>query len=125
VTGNVFRLFGSVGAVIEMSAWIAAVVLAFLLRKRRPSVFHLTLAAGTLSLLAFVVWWAFVFPVNLQLAAWTPEAFPPDWPRWRAQWEWAHASRAVLLILGFAALALSLLADADRNAPAEMKDACT
>jgi anthrone oxygenase-like protein len=111
VTGNVFRLFGSVGAAIETLAWIAAMALAILIRHRQPTSFRLTVAGAALLVLAFVVWWAFVFPVNVEMASWTPQQFPSDWAAWGAQWEYAHAARAVLLIGGLSALVLSVVVE--------------
>jgi hypothetical protein len=111
VPGGEFRLFGSVGAAIETLAWIAALALAMLLRRRRLGSFALTLAGAVLLVAAFAVWWAFVDPANLQIAGWNPQHFPPDWAAWRAQWEYAHAARALLLIGGYAALALAVVRD--------------
>jgi Anthrone oxygenase len=111
VTGNVFRLFGTVGAVIETGAWIAAVVLAFLLRRHGPTAFRLTVAGAVLFVSAFVAWWVFVFPVNTEIANWTVETVPADWTEWRAQWEYAHAARAVLQLLGLGALVLSVVVE--------------
>jgi Anthrone oxygenase len=111
VTGNVFRHFGGIGAVIETLAWIAAVVLAVLIRHSQPTSFRLTVAGAVLLMLAFVVWWAFVFPANLEMARWTPQQFPSDWAAWRAQWEYGHAARAILLIGGFIALMLSVVVE--------------
>lgn len=111
VEGNVFRLFGTIGAAIETLAWIAALVLAYLVRHHRKLSFYSTLAGATLLLAAFVVWWMFVFPVNSEMAGWTIGTFPENWSEWRTQWEYAHAARAALLIAGFGALVLSVVAD--------------
>jgi hypothetical protein len=109
VPGGKFRLFGSVGAAIETLAWIAAVALAILVRRRRPAAFLLTLVGAVLLVAAFAVWWIFVYPANVQIAGWTPQHFSPDWAAWRAQWEYAHVVRALLLIGGYAALALAVV----------------
>ncbi|HHF7373398.1 hypothetical protein [Legionella bozemanae] len=39
----------------------------------------------------------------------SPETLPPDWTRLRDQWEFAHASRAILQIIALAALVISIL----------------
>lgn len=109
VTGEVFGLFGTVGAVIETTAWIAALVLALALRDRPGPAFGLAAAGAALLMAAYAAWWLFVFPANQVHAAWTPETYPPDWERWRNQWEYAHAARAVLLVSGLGALVLSAL----------------
>jgi Domain of unknown function (DUF1772) len=115
VTGNVFGLFGTVGAAIETLAWVAAVVLAYLVRQRAVITRWLTLSGAALYVLAFAAWWAFVFPVNREIATWTPGTQPQDWSAWRAQWEYAHAARAVLQIAGLAALVLSVLVEVPTN----------
>jgi hypothetical protein len=123
VTGNQFRLFGSVGAAIETLAWIGAVVLAVLVRHRQPASFRLTITGAALLVLAFLVWWAFVFPVNVEMTGWTPQQFASDWTAWRAQWEYAHAVRAVLLILGLSALLLSVVVETpEEPVPARRND---
>lgn len=109
VEGGVFRLFGSVGAVIETTTWVLALALAFSLRHVPGPAFRLTVAGAALLIAAYAIWWLFVFPADQVHVTWTPEAYPPDWERWRDQWEYAHAVRAVLLILGLAALVLSAL----------------
>lgn len=109
VTGGAFRLFGSIGAVIETTAWIAALVLSFSLRHQSGPAFSLAATGAALMIAAYAIWWLFVFPANQMHATWTPEIYPPDWERWRNQWEYAHASRAVLLIFALGALVLSAL----------------
>jgi MFS-type transporter involved in bile tolerance (Atg22 family) len=45
------------------------------------------------------------------------------WTAWRAQWEYAHAVRAVLLILRLSTLVLSVMAETpERPAPARRAD---
>jgi hypothetical protein len=105
-----YQLFGTVGAVIDIGAWILAVVLTILVRQRRPA-FQWTLFGTVCLIVAHVAWWGFIAPVNAELAIWTPESIPADWTRLRAQWEYTHAARAVLQILGLSAFVLSVLAE--------------
>jgi len=72
--------------------------------------FYLALA-GTicLALAFFVVWLGFTNPVNAETAKWTASSIPPDWSRWRSQWEYSHAARFVLHLIGFSALLISLI----------------
>lgn len=110
-TQSMYQLFGPpVGAIIEGGAWISAVVLVVLVRRRRPA-FRWTLIGALGFVLAQVAWWLFVFPVNRQMVNWTPQAMPADWMRWRAQWEYTHAVRALLQIGGLAALIGSVLVE--------------
>jgi hypothetical protein len=110
VQHTLYQAFGTIpGASVEIGAILSAVVLVFLVRKRRPA-FQLTLAGALLlSVAFFVVWIMFVAPVNAEIAKWTVESVPPDWTRWRDQWEYSHATRFVLQLIGFGTLVLGLL----------------
>lgn len=105
-----YQYFGPpVGAILEGGAWIAAVLLAVLSRKRDRPIFFLTLAAAICMILTQAVFWTFVMPVNNQMLGWSPDSLPPDFATWRNQWEYAHAARALLQIIGLGALVASLL----------------
>lgn len=106
---SMYFLYGPpVGAAIDVGAWISAVVLAFLVR-RDPRAFRPALAGALCFVAAHLVWWIWVAPVNAAMAGWTPDTMPPDWARYREQWEYAHSARAIILIAGFAALVASVL----------------
>lgn len=110
-TQSMYALFGPpIGAIIESGAWVSAVVLAILVRRRRPAL-RWSVIGALCFVLAQVAWWLFVFPVNQQMGNWTPETMPPDWMGWRAQWEYTHAVRAFLQIGGLAALLVSVLVE--------------
>jgi hypothetical protein len=49
--------------------------------------------------------------MNVRFATWVPESPPADWTRVRDQWEYSHAARFVLQLVGLGALVLSALAD--------------
>ncbi len=108
VVENVYRLFGSVGSVFEIGAILAAVGLAFLVRKHGP-VFYWTLGGALLMALALASWIIFVAPINAELAKWLTNPVPADWTRYRDQWEYAHAANAVIKIMGLGALLVSVL----------------
>ena len=110
VQGGLYNTFGSVGAVIDVAAVIALALLAYFVRKRRHPGFRLALAA-VLLLLALVLWWVLVYPVNVELAKWVNGPVPSDWTDYRARWEWGHAVISLLELAGFAALIASVLAD--------------
>lgn len=79
--------------------------------KASPGPFSLTLAGAACMMTAQIAWWLFVFPVNNQMINWTPESLPADFVELRNQWEYTHALRAILQIIGLSALVLSLLAE--------------
>ena len=120
VTHTLYRYFGSVGAVIEVGAVLAAVFWAAGLGRSRASpgsVRGWAIVGAACLVLAHGLFWLLVNPVNRQFATWTPVSVPPDWSRLRDQWEFTHAVRAGLFLLGFCALLASALAARGRVAP--------
>src|SRR4026209_2542240 len=116
VQGGLYRLFGSIGAVIDVAAVIALALLAYFVREHgRPGV-RLALAGPVLFALAPVLWGVLVYPVNVELAKWVNGPVPADWTDYRARWEWGHAIISVLELAGFAALAASVPTDTGRAA---------
>jgi hypothetical protein len=113
VTHTLYRYFGIVGGMIEVTAVVAAIIWAYRSVPTRtwPSSARGWAVAGAACLaLAHALFWLLVDPVNRQFAVWTPAAVPPDWTRLRDQWEFTHAARAGLFLLGFSALLASVLA---------------
>jgi uncharacterized membrane protein len=104
---NVYRLFGSVGAIFETGAITAAIVLAFLVRKHR-SAYYWTVGGAALLVIAFVSWILFVAPMNAEFAQWLTHPIPANWTRYRDQWEYAHAINALIKLLGLSLLVFSV-----------------
>jgi len=100
--------FGRIVGPAEYVALIATVVVLLLVRKRR-TIFVLTLTAALCIAVALIVWVSFVGPANLRVD--TATSVPIDWMQVRDQWEYGHAARAVLFIVGLVTLLLSMLAD--------------
>lgn len=123
VTSTLYQFFGSVGAVIQISAIFMAIVVAFLVRHR--PVFHVTLF-GTLGLvLSLLLWTLLVAPVNaewLEVMKSAPDSAPEAYLRLRSRWEYGHVAAFVSWLLGFGLLLLSVLTktppDRGRNHPA-------
>ena len=44
---------------------------------------------------------------NAEIGSWAVDAAPPDWERWRAQWEFGHAVHFTLTLAGFLTLLLA------------------
>jgi len=58
--------------------------------------------------LALLVWALVVLPANAQLSSWqTSRVMPPDWARWRDQWQFGQAFIFLIHIVGFSALVVS------------------
>jgi hypothetical protein len=111
VQGGLYRMFGTIGALIDVATVIALILLAYLVREHGRPGFRLATAAAALFALALVLWWVLVYPVNVELAKWVNGPVPADWTVWRARWEWGHAVNTLLQLVGFGALVASVLAD--------------
>lgn len=119
VVENVYKLFGSVGAVFEITAILTAIMLAFLVRKH-GSTFYWTLGGAIVLVLAFVSWIMFVAPMNAEFAKWLTNPVPADWTRYRDQWEYAHAVNAFIKIIGLSLLAISVLVETPKKRSNEL-----
>lgn len=112
VNTTLYRYFAYVGAFYQLGAIVAALALAFLVRRRERS-FGWT-GVGALGLvLAFAAWLAVVAPVNGQVAEalrTAPDSVPQLWMTLRMRWEVGHAIGFVLQLLGLSALIWSTLA---------------
>ncbi len=114
---SLYQAYGTVGAVIEVGSVLAAILLAFMVYDRRPAFYFTVLGAACLAA-AFAAWVVFVAPVNAAVNTWTDGAIPADWTRFRDQWEYAHAARFVLQLVGFGSLVVSVLAETPSEAAA-------
>jgi hypothetical protein len=116
VTSTLYRLFGSVGAIVQIGAILAAAVLTFLVR-RRPE-FRVTLW-GTLGLvLSLALWGAIVAPVNaewLRVIESAPDSVPAAYARLRPRWEYGHVAAFAAWLAGFGLLLASVLMEFPRR----------
>jgi uncharacterized membrane protein len=113
VNTTLYRYFAIVGGGYQLASILAAVVLAFLVRKQSSSV-GWTLTGALFLVVAFGIWLAVVVPVNREVAAamssaW--ESVPAVWMRLRARWEYGHAAGFIAQLLGLSALMLSVLVE--------------
>jgi hypothetical protein len=112
--------FGTPGALFEVSAVVTAIGLTILVCQcqRRPA-FVWTLV-GTLFLAAsYAAFWVWVAPVNEAMALLTPETLPANWMDLRNQWEYTHAARAGLQLIGLGALVFSVLVEIPSELPTQ------
>ena len=110
VTSTLYRLFGSVGAIIQVGAILAGVVLSFMVRGR-PS-FRLTLVGTLCLVLSLVLWFGLVAPVNAEwsrVMASASESISVAYERLRPRWEYGHAAAFAAWLMGYAVLLLSVL----------------
>ena len=110
VQQHLYQGFGRVVGPIELGAFLAAIVVVVLVRKRRVPLI-LTLFAVMCLAVAQMVWQIYNGPVNQAVDSWTIATMPANWMTYRNRWEYAHAARAMLYTVGFGALTLSMLTD--------------
>lgn len=117
IQNSLYVAFGppNIGAFIEFGAILAAIALTILVRKRQPA-FGLTLTGTIFLLLAFpVVFFLFTEPANTVFRQATPQSLPANWVQLRNQWEYSHAARFFLQLIGFSLLLLSVLRETTAN----------
>jgi hypothetical protein len=102
---QIYRGWALLGFVVA-GALLSTLVLTIMVRDR-PKVFALTLVAFLCIVGTQVVFWTFTFPANQQTGNWT--VLPENWMALRTQWEYSHATSAVLNLIAFIALLLSVL----------------
>lgn len=122
VQGGFYALSGPLGVLLQIVTVIALIVLAALLRRHNVSGFPFTVAAAVMFAIGLLVWWVFVYPVNVELAKWVNGPVPDDWADWRALWEWGQAANGLAQFAGFAALIASLMGKKDKKDKKERKD---
>jgi hypothetical protein len=115
VQHSLYLYFAWVGAFAEVGAVVFLIVLSILLRNR-GAVFHLTAAATLCIAAGLAIWFAVVSPANAQMAQWSSVPLPANWANVRRQWEIGHAVSAVLDLVGFGALVLSVVLDTPKTA---------
>lgn len=113
---TLYPTFGRVSGICEIGAVVAALVLVVAHRKGTPA-FRWTLLGASCLVATHAIFWIWIAPVNAALVPLSPETLPSDWERLRDQWEFAHASRAILQIVALAALVISILVEPSPKAP--------
>ena len=88
-------------------ALLSTLVLTITVRKERKAFMFAVIAllciAGTQ-----VVFWTYTYPANQATHTWT--MLPDNWVELRRQWEYSHATSAVLNFVAFVMLLVSVLA---------------
>lgn len=108
VQSSLYKLFGTIGPVLEVGGLVAVSVLGWRVRERGAAA-RLTFASAGAIALALLTWAAFVLPANMHLGAWQATGtMPADWMRWRDQWQFAQAFIFVLHLCGFSMLVWSI-----------------
>jgi hypothetical protein len=93
-------------AIVVIGAFVSTALLAYQVRGE-GWVFSLFLTALVCIVATQILFWIFTYPANQQTHNWT--FFPENWQQLRTQWEYSHAAGAILDLIAFSALVLSLL----------------
>lgn len=114
---TLYTTFQTVGVFVEVGAIASTALLCFLVRQRR-SALPLTLFGSLCLVLSLITWLLFIAPTNGEMAHWLVDAVPANWMQWQSQWEYAHACRFFMHLVGLASLLCSVLAEtpSDRTA---------
>jgi uncharacterized membrane protein len=109
-------IIGNVGTPMSilMPATLAAMLLAIFLafrvrwtdarnRELRP---YLYIASFLLMIVTLVITLTVLVPIDGQIASWTPETIPSNYPELRGTWDSYHTARTFTSIASFAAFAL-------------------
>ena len=105
VVQQIYRGWALLGFVVVLAL---ASTLALAVRvRRRPGEFGPALTAFLSILGTQVLFWTFTFPANEQTANWT--MLPDNWEALRRQWEYSHATAAILNLVALIGVIISVL----------------
>jgi len=106
---TLYPTFGKTAGIAEAVAVLTGGVLAGWMRYRRCRTSPEATAAAVSLAAAHGLFWMLVHPANKTMTSWPLDSIPSDWLRWRNQWEYTHAARAVLVTGAVGLLAWSAL----------------
>jgi hypothetical protein len=79
--------------------------------RKNKNVFIFLLSALICFTISLIIFFIFTFPANRATVNWTQ--LPPHWELLRMKWEYSHAVRAVLNLIGFNFLIVCLIKSGD------------
>jgi hypothetical protein len=92
---------------IALSGALGANLVLAILARRQRAPFRLAFLAFLLVAATLAIFFTWTYPANHATANWT--VVPQNWQELRLQWEYAHASNAVLTFLALCAVTMSVL----------------
>ena len=110
VQTSLYKLFGTIGPVLEVGALVIISILAHRLRGHDRA-FKFTAVSAGMIVLALITWLLVVLPANGHISQWQVDVFPDDWTRWRDQWQYGQAGIFVLHLIGFSSLISSVISE--------------
>jgi Domain of unknown function (DUF1772) len=94
-----------IGAIFLTLIWTLA-------DSRKKRIFPFLLTALLCFIISITIFFIFTFPANNTTVNWTQ--LPGDWQSLQKNWEYSHAVRAVLNLVGFSFLIVTLLKEKNR-----------
>ena len=76
-------------------------------RRQNPTAARWAGASALLVLSSLLVFFIWVFPANQETANWTQK--PEGWEALRRQWEWGHATNALIVFSAFVATSMAVI----------------
>lgn len=92
--------------IFEIGAILLTLIWTIIDRKIKNKYPYL-LAALLCFIISITIFFSFTFPANQETLGWT--SLPENWYELRTNWEYSHATRAILSLFGFSFLVLTLL----------------
>jgi hypothetical protein len=92
--------------IVDFAALVMNAALALKLYRQRPA-FSFALAAALSFVLFFIIFFTWTFPANQATINWT--TMPENWSDLRLQWEYSHAVNALVMLVAFCSVTLSVL----------------
>lgn len=110
VQTSLYRLYGTIGPVLDVGAVLTTGLLAFMLRGQRG--FRYTLTAVGFMIVSLIIWLIVVAPASMLINQWTTtNAVPADWMMLRNQWQFGQTGSFLFDLSGFCTLVISLIAE--------------
>lgn len=94
--------------IVEIGSFLAMLVILWLCPAKTLT-FRFTLGALLMLVAAYLVWGAFIEPINAVVDTWTASSFPDNWMQYRDHWHLFHIVRLTLLTIGTSSLIVSAL----------------
>jgi hypothetical protein len=105
VTGSLYALFGSVGALVQIAAVLAAIALTWRARHRGRA--GRMLLSAICLIVSLLLWVATVAPVNAEWArvmGQEPSVIVASYAALRSKWEYGHMAAFIAWFAGFSSL---------------------
>lgn len=113
VVQQIYRGWALLGIVV-FGALISTLLLTITVRRDRRA-FILALVSFLCIVGTQIVFWTYTFPTNQITNNWT--MLPDNWANLRRQWEYSHATSALLNLLAMISLSASVMVHKDPEAP--------